>query len=293
LLSVWARRHLSSSVHSGVIISLVVLLPLALVCLAMCLMAMSPQKDQALEVARRGLRAAAGPCVPQAAMTGLNAGAGSRSPTSDSTTPMKFTPSPSRMEPAASIELDSYLCPDLIVPASCECILRVPQQSPRQGAFSVTDMNGVEVLNVVLRPGVSGDAGGGQCIALTTGEGHTLAQCVRVQARSTGGPEFHLLRSTGEDYGQLVRSSGRDDVMYTVRLRSSVEIYFWGSFEQHTINITDNLGRLLAMSEALEDSESLPRPLGSPRAKCYKLRVAPLMDVSIVLCGLMCIDHLV
>jgi len=173
-----------------------------------------------------------------------------------------------------NLDIGALLCPEMVVPPSCECNLRVPTKVRVDNSIDVTDANGYEVMRIMFLKQ------GGQQQILLTGHGDMLAQCR--PALGTHG-EFHLLRPHGEYFGKLRHGSARDE--YLVQTASGVELTVRGS--AHTVNMTDTGGRLLAMTEP-ETGDTTP---SSGNEACL-LHVAPLIDVSIVMCGLMIINHL-
>lgn len=213
--------------------------------------------------------------------------------------PSSRSPSPS---PERVADSDRCLCPDLVVPPNCECILLVPTRSLEQGPVSVTDTHGNAVLSIEPRPVAAAGSsrmacrpvaacGGGdsspeagspqagarsQRLVLKTIYGDLLAQCGPAPARPSP-PEFHLLRATGEHFAKLSCNAGRDRCTLTTRAGS--RLHFWGSPANHALNVAHSSGKICATTE--------PQNL-----HYYKLRVAPLMDVGLVLCGVLCIDHL-
>lgn len=183
------------------------------------------------------------------------------------------TASSSILQPS-NLDVGALLCAEFVVPPSCECNLRVTAKVSGGNSIDVTDANGYEVMRIIFLKQ------GGQQQILLTGHGDMLAQCR--PALGTCG-EFHVLRAHGEYFGKLVEGSARDE--YLIQTASSVELTFRGS--AHTMNITDTGGRLLAMTEPeIGDTTS------SSGNEAYLLRVAPLMDMSIVMCGLLIINHL-
>lgn len=196
-------------------------------------------------------------------------------PESERELPMTASATEPPSSHSSKLDVGAYLCPDLVVPPSCECSLRVPAKAGADNSLDVTDMNGYEVMRVMFRKQAGQDK-----ILLITGYGDVLAQCGPAPG-SRG--EFHLLRAHGEFFGKLVQGSARDEA--TVRTASGAELMFRGS--GHTVNITDTWGRLLAMTEPETGGIT-----SAPGKEAYLLRVAPLMDVSIVICGLLIIQHL-
>jgi len=172
------------------------------------------------------------------------------------------------------------LCRELVVPPNCESCLRFPTNVGEGTSMNVTDMNGCEVMRFVFRK-----QGSQQQILLTSVYGEILAYCGH--APGTHG-EFHLLRAHGEYFGKLMQGDSRNE--YSILTTSGAELLFTGS--GHTVKVTDTWGRLLAMTEPdTEGTATTSSPRGDAAGCCW-LRVAPLMDVSIVICGLLIINHL-
>lgn len=140
----------------------------------------------------------------------------------------------------------------------------------------VTDLNGCELLQIKFQK-----EGGRQQILLSTQYGEILAQCG--PAPSTPG-EFHLLRGRGEYFAKLVQGSTCDE--HLVQTAFGADMTFMGSGQ--VLKVFDTEGRLLAMTEPETEGRA-----SSSENETYLLRVAPLMDVSIVMCGLFIVDHLI
>lgn len=185
-------------------------------------------------------------------------------------------PSVSRMN-----TVDSQFCPDLIVPQHHECILCMPSESDRSNSmFEITDANGQSVLRVVCQPATAGRL---WRATVTTTTGELLAQCC--EARSQGGsgqsPEFQFMRNGGQLWARLVHNPGQDRYLLTL-LVGGTNLHIFGNFENQAINITDDQNRLYA------NTEVAPAESGSGRQYC-RVRVAPLADVGLALCGFLCV----
>jgi len=167
------------------------------------------------------------------------------------------------------------LCRELVVPPNCESCLRLPAKVAEGDQVAVTDMNGCEVMRFVFQK-----QGSQQQILLTSVYGEILAYCKPAQAAPG---EIHVLRAQGEYFGKLVQGGRRDE--YVIETTSGAELLFTGS--AYIMHVTDAWGRLLAMTEPDTSGSK-----SSPREEAYVLRVAPLMDVSIAICGLLIINHL-
>jgi hypothetical protein len=193
---------------------------------------------------------------------------------SDDDEPSKFS--------TGGVPSDSQFCPDLVVPQHCECILILPLDiSQAVSAFEVTDVNGSSVLRVVPQPPTAGRL---WRATITSASGELLAQCceARHQANSTAASEYHLMRAGGQYFAKLMHSPVQD--RYLLTLLSGGVLHFWGNFENRVVNITDDANRLFATTE-----------IGSadydPQGKYCRLRVAPLADVGLALCGLLCVGQ--
>jgi len=197
-------------------------------------------------------------------------------------------------------------CPDLVVPRGCECVLLVPIVPLSLGPFSVCDPNGHVVLRVVPKSSAnppSPDRGRGRSrksvsfgpeslgsawrLELTTGSGELLAQsaCCKTGRAPTSPewsnqPAFALMRADGAHHATLQRNN-EEGYELSAPDRS---MFFWGSFDHHAVNITDEGGKLLATSELCSAD-------WDPTGEFYRLRVAPLVDVGLLLCSLVCIDQ--
>jgi len=176
---------------------------------------------------------------------------------------------------SSKVDIMDFLCPDFVVPASCECNLRVPAKAVKGSSFDVTELDGQKVMQINFQK-----QGGQQLIVLTSKSGDVLAQCG--PAPDTPG-EFHLLRAHGEYFGKLVQGNSRDE--YSVRTPSGAELTFRGA--AFNVDIVDTWGRLLATTEPEIGSGT-----SSPGNEACVLRVAPLTDVSLVICGLLIVNHL-
>lgn len=221
--------------------------------------------------------------------------------------------------PTASIEAE--FCAELVVPKECECLLLVPVVPLSKGRYSVFDPNGQVVLHVLpksmgVRPttspssglggpgqvrksilrsrgGHSGLASGGSTamgaswqLELTTGDGALLAQSSCQCSTPGKSPEwssqpcFQIMRADGDCYATLRRNQQDGYELVT----PSQTIYFWGSFDHYAVNITDDAGKLLATTELMAAEFDLA-------GEYYQLRVAPLVDVGLVVCSLICIGQ--
>jgi hypothetical protein len=178
---------------------------------------------------------------------------------------------------------ETSFCAELIVPQQSECILLMPLDSARRtSSFEVTDVSGNTVLRVVPEPPSLGRL---WRASIQTSTGEVLAQCceARYQPSSGVAREFQLLRAGGDVYGKLRHSPAQD--RYLLTLVSGTSLHFWGNFENNSVNFTDEKDRLFATTETGASADF------DTRGTYMRLRVAPLVDVGLTLCGLLCIGQ--
>lgn len=180
--------------------------------------------------------------------------------------------------PLPTSDRQAQFCPDLIVPQHCECILVLPLDlAAKQSSFAITDTNGSQVLRVMPQPAADGRAWRAY-VTTSTGEG--LVNCQESRpASGRADTEYHLIRTGGDHYAKMTFSPAQD--RYLLTLQNGSTIHFWGNFETSAVNITDDENRLLATTE-IGSSDDL-------KESFCRLRVAPLADVGMALCGLLCI----
>jgi len=171
-----------------------------------------------------------------------------------------------------------HFCPDLVVPQHCECILVLPVDvGTTRTAFTIMDVHGSPVLKAV--PGSQPD--GTWLATVTTSAGEKLVTCFDARPSSRE-VEYHLNRASGQSFAKLTYNQAQDK--YLMTLQSGTTLSIWGNFANSAVNITDAGNRLLATTE-----------IGSadfdPDGTYVRLRVAPLADVGLALCGLLCIGH--
>jgi len=183
---------------------------------------------------------------------------------------------------------DHYFCPDLVVPAGCECILLVPTKLRGSETQHITDSNGSIVLSVT-----ASDTGPSVRRKLVAGNNVTLAECGRARSSLPGDTrsviEFELISASGEVWAQISyepRQGAEDRCVITTK--NEQQLHMFGSVRYNALNMTDVQGGLLATTEPVVEQG----PLGEPPGSTCRLRVAPLADVGLVLCALICLQHL-
>lgn len=215
-------------------------------------------------------------------------------------------------ESADKVERDSYFCSELVVPPGSECILKVHARPLSLGPFDVTDVNDNAVLHVEPRSVNIPSAGLGpassislgvqdtvpaQRLVLTTEYGTVMAQCGPSLGR--GKRECVLLRAGGDHYARIAKAE--DQGAFVMSCLSGLRLVFCGSFdsEDKVMSVVDGSGRLVAKTGSVSSLMASEKASGSTEVEpagpggqhVFRLWVAPLVDVGLVLCGLLCIQH--
>lgn len=193
------------------------------------------------------------------------------------------------LEPEASGDF----CPDLIVPAGCECILIVPSRPKRGEPFNITDNNGSTVLTVADDEGSAGSAFPRR--ALVAG-GLVLAKCGRAESSVPSSMvdraiDFELISSKGDVWAELKyepREGSEEQDRCTIKSKTGRQLLVMGSVRHNALNVTDHHGGLLATTEPMTSTG----PVGHAPGTIFRLRIAPQADVGLVLCALICLQHL-
>jgi len=178
------------------------------------------------------------------------------------------------------------LCPELVIPPGYESFLRVPVSRHMKSLY-VTDMGDNFVLRVELQVDKA---------EFMTTDG-VLAQCVAVHGSAD---EFKLLHSNGETFAKLVQSNvelmnclSHEELMmiWTIRTPAGDEWFFFAACDGSTMEVRDNVGNVQTVAQREKEAETTDQPGDDGNA--YLLQIAPLMDVSIALCGLLAVNHLI
>lgn len=183
-------------------------------------------------------------------------------------------------------------CPDLIVPAGCECILIVPSRPKRGEPFNITDNNGSTVLTVTDDESSAGSAFPRR--ALVAG-GLVLAKCGRAESSVPSSMlraiDFELISSKGDVWAELKyepREGSEEQDRCSIKSKTGRQLLVMGSVRHNALNVTDQHGGLLATTEPMTSTG----PVGHAPGTIFRLRIAPQADVGLVLCALICLQHL-
>jgi len=208
----------------------------------------------------------------------------------------------------------AQFCPELVVPSGRECVLLVPLVTTASHVsveeHQVADLRGNPVLRVHFSSGTRrstvqsigsmdrlsmapGDAG--KITLMAAGTGEVLAYCMpRPGAPGADGKgkkssdEFAIHHSSGELFGNIQGVCLPDweapEERYVLSSASG-RLHFWGALEDFALNVTDDRGVLLATTERCSVEFDT-------RIEYFRLRVAPLADVGLILCGLLALSKL-
>jgi len=213
-------------------------------------------------------------------------------------------------------DTESHFCPGLIVPAGQSLTLLVPTASLSQGPFDIiaekkpqkpeqkqkmqqpqqpqqTVVVHVEPRAHNVQPSiVPGGRDAEQTqqhrLVFTTEEGHMLAQCgPSPQAR-----ECWMLQATDDYFANI---TGPEENVCTLTTRTNLTLSFIRTSEDYGWNVINSSGRVLAKASkppASGETSSVASPQSLRGSPTYTLQVAPQTDAGLVLCGLLCIQHI-
>lgn len=200
-------------------------------------------------------------------------------------------PRPPRDEVSEVPAAVETLCPQLVVPELNECVLAIPITADE--SFDVVDLDGNAVLSASEATAVGRSSGkvlnlmalDGQVIATACPAAESTGQQAASPRAGRIGPELLLHRggTGGEFYGSIAPASERG--RYKLRTLDGMQLHFRGRFGEHAVSVTDDSQRLLATTEAA----SMPF---DPDGRYYRICVAPLTDVGLVLLCVIAIDRL-
>lgn len=181
-------------------------------------------------------------------------------------------------------------CHDLVVPEGSECCLTVPILSA-PGPMQLSDRFGNKILQAMPRSGVGPERAGIilPWMELISISGDVLAQCAAIRK----GPNamFELFRPHFEPFGNLTAVPGKDanrgyvstDTSWPDNFKLETVVgqtyQIFGNLAERRVHFTEPTGTLIAVTERINPES-------------YLLRVASLTDVGLILCSLLCVEHL-
>merc|ERR1719313_576774 len=146
------------------------------------------------------------------------------------------------------------------------------------------------------RDGSVGGYSVGKIILMAEGTEEILAYCIPCAGldsivgpgKKKRGGEFTIHHSSGELFGNIQGVCLPDwespEERYVLSCASG-RLHFWGALEDFALNVTDDQGVLLATTERCSVDFTT-------RNEYFRLRVAPLADVGLILSGLLSLSKL-
>jgi len=190
----------------------------------------------------------------------------------------------------------STFCPDLVVPDDCHCTLIVPVRPLSHGPFNVVNVDGSVMLRVLPHAAVPEKPPEGtdtpeppakRLFTLTTRQGAVLAHCCEAGRQRFGHPgrsaQFLLVKACGQTFAFL--SFGREPNRFILATDSGPALAFFGMADYSAIRVNNLEGRRVAAMKMCKCSFD-------PTGDYCCLRAEPLADMGLVLCSLLCINHL-
>lgn len=174
------------------------------------------------------------------------------------------------------------LCPCLVVPEGHEMNFAVRDlltKEKQQLSFSIVDLEERPVTHVIVNE-VGPHAG----ILIQLLDQTPLAW-VRTKAVHEGRGMPEICYPSGEMFCTVAKEEAVPSSGYTLRDKSGQRLCtLHGDFREKAVNVVNPSGRLICETERCE--------LGSDGTPYYQVRVAPGVDVCLVLCGLLAVDKL-
>jgi len=227
--------------------------------------------------------------------SGLSRG---NSPPRTAPEPAPAAPTPPRENGAPTV-VARHLCPGLVVPRGNECLLAVPTLAAvgmplrDHAGFDVKDLHGKPVIHCeVARPDWT--VGGRRPIvvlrAAAVPEGAPRGSSSALLAYCKAGRESGMRRSTyiydarDELFAHITKDPDSPAYVLTSG-HIGLHLVFDGNFDEHAVNVTNESREQLADTEPCQMNFD-------PSGNYVKLRVVSNVDVGIMLCGLLAIDHM-
>jgi len=186
------------------------------------------------------------------------------------------------------------LCPELLVPEDSFCTLVAPIRPLRLGPFDITSTDGTVLLRVLPHAEVrdqladeiwstSGD-GFKRLFTVTTKQGVALAHGGEAIHTPRGRPtEFQLLSASEGVSASL--AFGRAENQYVLTMANGGCVVFWGSADFRTIHASSGTGKRVAVAKMCKCKFD-------PTGDYCCTRVEPGVDAGLILCCLLCINHI-
>mmetsp|Transcript_154475 Transcript_154475/g.280653 ORF Transcript_154475/g.280653 Transcript_154475/m.280653 type:complete len:507 (+) Transcript_154475:197-1717(+) len=220
------------------------------------------------------------------------------------TSPKAVLRTPQQPREVLPLIASRHLCPGLVVPAGNECILAVPTLRhvgvpPRdRAAFNIQDLDGKSVIQaevmapkwvniqasgieqrpmLVLRAGLVPGSGGRAPAPL-------LAYCKAGQEAGER-RNVYIYDARDELFAHISKDRNYRTRYVLTSGRIGLQLIFEGDFASRRVQVTNEQQQLLSETEACRMSFD-------PSGSYYKLRVVADVDVGLMLCALIAIDHM-
>lgn len=203
-----------------------------------------------------------------------------------------MTPSHSIMAKTGEIK-PKVLSPQLVVPADCECalVLRMPTSGWR-GSFAISDTRGSAVLQVSIVDGELAGTSGQATLEIQLCSSSTptskVARCRLLKAGKIG--TFCVYQGESTDlFATVTRDTGG---------KAKLVLASGGSFnfireDRDNVRVVDDHDQLHGTSEPYNPRDShAGASMQTDAGKSCLVRIGPLSDAGLVLCGLLCIHQL-
>lgn len=177
-------------------------------------------------------------------------------------------------------------CPELTVPEGSECVLKIPippvpdtgsDQDGGDSIFHIVDQEGntclcVRILSMALPgDGLKPPSLGERIMLMSATKLRVLAHCER------HGSRFHVFGHDDELFAHLIKD---ETGAYTMVGKSGPLLLYSGQMAESSFEVSDTEGRMLASCEKSDDANDII------------LRVGPLVDVGLIICGLLALDRM-
>lgn len=184
------------------------------------------------------------------------------------------------------------LCPDLVVPKSCECTVLMPVRPATPTLVPVVDQNGNRMLDVIVpEDAVSGSAPAGPArgarrqLCLRE-RGEDIVRCVMSEDVDPG--RYEVSKVEGDSnvkFGEVFCGRGK----YVLRTEHGAQILFAGSYSQMALNVLDDAGVLIASTEIVLGGTNSNF---DPKQYYIVVRAVEGTDIGMILAGLSCVQDL-
>lgn len=213
------------------------------------------------------------------------------------------TRSSPRLKSAVAIGERACLCPALVVPKDCECVLMVPKlESPTDspGRLKIHSPNGAPVLFAFWSSARGSPANSGEppFLTLRSATPDGVIATVRfvpaknsdlgsAQAVSDNVPKLNIQVQEDEDFGQILPYANEEWSGYGIRTSRGWELLYHLDTQ---VSVTDLSGRLLAFAEMPNFIQQAT--MNSNQMAKRSITVAPHVDAGLVALGLLGTDWL-